>query len=342
MAGGKDAKPDYTRAPRPAGRRRGARLSGAGSSRGTAARAPSAACRRTRPCVASSTMRPWSMKITRCATLRAKPISCVTTIIVMPSFASCDHDVEHLVDHLRVERRRRLVEQHADRVHRQRPGDRDALLLAAGELARKLVLLRDGGRRGRAASGRARRASSLPRFSTLIWASVRFSVIDRCGKSSKCWNTMPTRARSLGRSVFGSFTGDAVDGDLALLERLQRVDALDQRRLARARGAADDDDLALLDLGRAVGQHLEAAVPLGDVGDGDHGHGGNRPSADDGDLLLQPLHAERQRVAEDEIDDGDEQVHLDQLAVALRDLGRGADEVGAPRSRTRARCPGTG
>jgi hypothetical protein len=29
-----------------------------------------------------------SMKITRCATLRAKPISCVTTIMVMPSCAS--------------------------------------------------------------------------------------------------------------------------------------------------------------------------------------------------------------------------------------------------------------
>jgi hypothetical protein len=29
------------------------------------------------------------MKITRCATLRAKPISWVTTIMVMPSLASC-------------------------------------------------------------------------------------------------------------------------------------------------------------------------------------------------------------------------------------------------------------
>ncbi len=37
----------------------------------------------------SSRMRPpTSMKITRLATLRAKPISCVTTIMVMPSLAS--------------------------------------------------------------------------------------------------------------------------------------------------------------------------------------------------------------------------------------------------------------
>src|SRR3981081_1934184 len=31
-------------------------------------------------------------------------------------------------------------------------------------------------------------------------------MILRCGKSSKCWNTMPTRARSFGRSVRGSLT----------------------------------------------------------------------------------------------------------------------------------------
>ncbi len=33
---------------------------------------------------------------------------------------------------------------------------------------------------------------------------VRFSVMLRWGNSSKCWNTMPTRERSLGRLVFGS------------------------------------------------------------------------------------------------------------------------------------------
>src|SRR6266513_5990004 len=52
-----------------------------------------------------------------------------------------DHHVEHFVDHLGVERRGRLVEQHGDRVHRQRARDRHALLLAAGELAGVLVLV---------------------------------------------------------------------------------------------------------------------------------------------------------------------------------------------------------
>ena len=47
-----------------------------------------------------------------------------------------DHHVEHLADHFGIERRGRLVEQHGDRVHRERAGDRDALLLAAGQFGR--------------------------------------------------------------------------------------------------------------------------------------------------------------------------------------------------------------
>jgi hypothetical protein len=52
------------------------------------------------------------------------------------------HHVQHLAHHLGVERGGRLVEQHDDRVHRQRAGDRHALLLAAGQLAGELVLVR--------------------------------------------------------------------------------------------------------------------------------------------------------------------------------------------------------
>ena len=43
------------------------------------------------------------------------------------------HHVEHLLDQLGVERAGHLVEEHHVRVHRQRAGDRDPLLLAAGE-----------------------------------------------------------------------------------------------------------------------------------------------------------------------------------------------------------------
>ena len=59
-----------------------------------------------------STMTPPSMKTAVSATSRAKPISWVTTIIVMPSSREAAHHVEHLADELGVERRGRLVEEH--------------------------------------------------------------------------------------------------------------------------------------------------------------------------------------------------------------------------------------
>src|SRR5690606_26016706 len=66
---------------------------------------------------------------------------------------------------------------------------------------------------------------------------------------------------------------DPVDPYLALLERLERVHALDERRLARSRGSAHHHDFTLRDRGRAIAQHLEAAVPLRYVADLDHrGH----------------------------------------------------------------------
>ena len=50
------------------------------------------------------------------------------------------------------------------------------------------------------------RASASERPSTFTWPSVRFCVTVMCGKSSKFWNTMPMRARSLERLVLGSRT----------------------------------------------------------------------------------------------------------------------------------------
>src|SRR3712207_4069681 len=52
------------------------------------------------------------------------------------------HDVQHLPDHLRVQRRGRLVEEHELGLHRQRPGDRHALLLAARQVGGVRVGLR--------------------------------------------------------------------------------------------------------------------------------------------------------------------------------------------------------
>src|SRR5687768_13521696 len=52
------------------------------------------------------------------------------------------HDVQHLPDHLRVQRRGRLVEEHELGLHRQRAGDRHALLLPARQVGRQRAGLR--------------------------------------------------------------------------------------------------------------------------------------------------------------------------------------------------------
>jgi hypothetical protein len=67
-----------------------------------------------------------------------------------------------------------------------------------------------------------------------------------------------------GLHVVGQF--DAVDDQTALLVLFQPVDAADQRGLARARGAADHDALALGHVQVDVAQHMEVvAVPLVDL-----------------------------------------------------------------------------
>ena len=56
-----------------------------------------------------------------------------------PARRECADRIEHLAHQLGIERRGRLVEQNDRRLHRDRAGDRDALLLAARQLGRTLV-----------------------------------------------------------------------------------------------------------------------------------------------------------------------------------------------------------
>jgi hypothetical protein len=195
-----------------------------------------------------STIWPWSMKITRFGTWRAKPISWVTHSMVMPSSARLTM-VEHLLDHLGIERRGRLVEQHDLRgfMHSERaiatrccwppeswPGylcacsgiftrsevHRDLLGLALGHLAhpdrRQRAVLQDRQMR--------EQVEVLEHH-----ADLAADLVDAL-------------------EVVGQL--DAVDDDLALLVLLEPVDAADQRRLARARRPADHDALAARPRGR--------------------------------------------------------------------------------------------
>ena len=66
---------------------------------------------------------------------------------------------------------------------------------------------------------------------------------------------MPTCWRSLRRFGRGIVDLHAVDDDAPALDRLEPVDAAQQRALARAGAADDRDDLARLDLERDVVEH---------------------------------------------------------------------------------------
>ena len=81
------------------------------------------------PC---STITPPSMNSTRSATSLVKAISWVTTTMVMPSSASLRMTPKNVADQFGIQRRGRLVEQDRLRLHRERAGNRDALLLSAG------------------------------------------------------------------------------------------------------------------------------------------------------------------------------------------------------------------
>ncbi|REF73047.1 hypothetical protein BDD41_1559 [Paracoccus versutus] len=83
------------------------------------------------------------------------------------------HGVEHLLDHLGVQRRGRLVEEHHPRLHAQRPRDGDVLLLAAGKLAGMRTLVRQCMARSS--------ASALPRPRDLRGAMVQFSKMVNAG-----------------------------------------------------------------------------------------------------------------------------------------------------------------
>jgi hypothetical protein len=85
---------------------------------------------------------------------------------------------------------------------------------------------------------------------------------------------MPTRARSFGRSVFGSLTWMPSTTMSPFWNGSSALTTLISVDLPEPDGPADDDHLALLDVGRAVLQHLEGAVPLRHVLHLDHRHGG--------------------------------------------------------------------
>ena len=102
-----------------------------------------------------------------------------------------------------------------------------------------------------------------------------------CGNRLKAWKTIPMRRRM--RSTWTPSRGDllALDDDAPRIDRLEQVDAAQQRRLARAGRPDEADDLVLGDHEVDPAQDLELAERLVQALDaqGLGGHLGRRPTA---------------------------------------------------------------
>src|ERR1700737_4652288 len=167
-------------------------------------------------------------------------------------------------------------------------------------------------------------ASSCDRPSTFSCARQRFSMIFRCGKSSKCWNTMPTRARSFGRSVLGSLT-------------------LMPSRMISPRwiGSSALTHLIRVDFPEPDGPHTTTTSPLATLVVQSFSAWKLGPYhlstwlisimnvslMGKGEAGLKAPDAERRSTGNDEINRGREQIHFHQPPVALRDLAGGAEKI---------------
>src|SRR5438552_10329546 len=149
-------------------------------------------------------------------------------------------------------------------------------------------------------------------------------MILRCGNNSKCWNTMPTRARSFGRSVLGSLT--------LMPSRMMSPSWIGSSALTH---------LISVDLPEPDGPHTTTTSPLATLVVQSFNAWKVGPYhlltwlisimgsslADNGNACLEAPDAIGRDTGNGEIDDGREQVHLDQPPVALRHLAGGAEEV---------------
>ena len=180
------------------------------------------------------------------------------TMVLPSSCLQLDELLLHLAADQRVERGERLVHEQHVGVGGEGAGEADALLHAAGQLARAACRpspsrpTRSRTRAGALAALGARRRPG-PR-------GRRRRCRARCGAAAARSAGTPWRRlrRRTSRSCFGGDAGDrrspsTVDGARGRLE--QAVEHADQRRLAGAGQAHDDEDLALL--------HLEGGVDDG-------------------------------------------------------------------------------
>ena len=216
----------------------------------------------------SSRITPASRKQILLATSRAKFISCVAMIIVMPtsvrSRTSCRTSLTSCGSSALVISSSSI----SFGIHRERPHDRDALLLPAREAIGELLGLVEqadaveqlvGARLGLAPRLPARLARC--ERDVLQHRHVREQVVGLEDDADLLSQLVDVRL------VDGQVL--AVERDRAGVDRLEQVDAAEQRRLARARGADQADDVVQAHLEADVLEHLVVEEGLPDVLDVD-------------------------------------------------------------------------
>ena len=190
------------------------------------------------------------------------------------------HHLQHFADQLGIERRGWLVEQHEAGLHRQRPGDGDALLLAARETRRIGVGLGgepDPGQhrhcaiRRFAACKSAHAPERLGDIAERRHMRPKIEVLEHHADLAPHLAQGARRhwpARSVGRVLVAD--QPAVDAQIAGIVRLQEIHASEQRALARPAGPNQADDLRAPDREVDVAKHLMRAKALADLGELDH------------------------------------------------------------------------
>jgi len=173
-------------------------------------------------------------------------------------------DPEDLADEFGIERGGDLVQKHEARLRHQGPHDRHSLLLTAGEPVRVLV-------------GPVEESEAVEQFPGLLLglgagnamhlARAQGDVVDHphVGEQIECLEHDAHRLAN--RVRIHTAVGDrhTVENDVTGVDRHEEVDALEQRGLARARGADEAHHLMGGDIQIDRAQHLLALEGLGDA-----------------------------------------------------------------------------
>jgi len=181
-------------------------------------------------------------------------------------FGQGDHDIQDFADHFGVEGGGGFVEEHDVGALAERPGDGDALLLPAGELVGVFVgLIGDVDPLQEVHGGLDRLLLGL--FVDPDRGEGEVFQDRQVGEEVEVLEDHGDVGADLLEVLDVAVDMDPFDVDAPLLVLLQAVDAADEGRLARTRGAGDDDDLPFFDLQIDLLEDMEIVVPFVDAFD---------------------------------------------------------------------------